>query len=83
MAAIGYGEFRPVDSNDTPEGRARNRRVVLVIMSGADARTSERLNHLQTTREGTLKPPGGEPAGQQAAATVPLPPGPSDTGPGP
>lgn len=83
MAAIGYGEFRPVDSNDTPEGRARNRRVVLVIMSGADARTSERLNHLQTTREGTFKPPGGEPPGQQAAATIQLPPGPADAGPGP
>jgi hypothetical protein len=46
-----------VASNDTPEGRARNRRVVLVIMSGADARVSERLNHLQTTREGELLRP--------------------------
>jgi chemotaxis protein MotB len=51
MAAIGYGEFRPLGSNDTVDGRARNRRVVLVIMSGADARVSERLDHLQTTRE--------------------------------
>jgi len=57
LAAIGYGEYRPVASNDTPEGRASNRRVVLVIMSGADARVSERLNHLQTTREGELLPP--------------------------
>jgi chemotaxis protein MotB len=57
LAAVGYGEYRPVASNDTPEGRARNRRVVLVIMSGADARVSERLNHLQTTREGKLLPP--------------------------
>ncbi len=52
MAAIGYGEFRPVASNATPEGRAKNRRVVLVIMSGSDARISQRLDHLQTTREG-------------------------------
>lgn len=56
MAAIGYGEFRPVASNATTEGRAKNRRVVLVIMSGADARVSERLNHLQTTREGLVQP---------------------------
>lgn len=52
MAAIGYGEFRPVAGNETPEGRAKNRRVVLVIMSGADARISQRQDHLQTTREG-------------------------------
>jgi chemotaxis protein MotB len=68
MAAIGYGEFRPVDSNDTPEGRARNRRVVLVIMSGADARVSERLNHLQTTREGVSKPLDGAQAGLPGTA---------------
>lgn len=52
MAAIGYGEFRPLASNVTPTGRAKNRRVVLVIMSGSDARISQRLDHLQTTREG-------------------------------
>ena len=29
--AIGQGEFDPVDTNDTPEGRARNRRIELLI----------------------------------------------------
>jgi len=52
MAAIGYGEFRPIAGNTTAAGRAKNRRVVLVIMSGSDARISQRLDHLQTTREG-------------------------------
>ena len=30
FAAAGFGASRPVDTNDTPEGRARNRRVELV-----------------------------------------------------
>ena len=35
LSATGYGEHRPIAANDTPEGRARNRRVVLVVMSSA------------------------------------------------
>ncbi len=38
MAAIGYGEFRPVTDNATPEGRRKNRRVVLVILADAKVR---------------------------------------------
>lgn len=33
LVAVGYGEFRPVDTNRTPEGRARNRRVTIMILS--------------------------------------------------
>lgn len=32
-AALGRGEFHPVASNDTPEGRARNRRVDILFVS--------------------------------------------------
>jgi outer membrane protein OmpA-like peptidoglycan-associated protein len=31
IAAVGYGETQPVASNQTPEGRARNRRIDVVI----------------------------------------------------
>ncbi|MBC9250453.1 flagellar motor protein MotD [Pseudomonas alcaligenes] len=40
MAAVGYGEFQPVADNATAEGRARNRRVVLVISRNLDVRRS-------------------------------------------
>jgi chemotaxis protein MotB len=30
--SIGYGEYRPVDTNDTPEGRSKNRRVEVSII---------------------------------------------------
>ncbi|WP_090905156.1 flagellar motor protein MotD [Nitrosospira sp. Nsp13] len=33
LTAVGYGENRPVESNDSEEGRARNRRVTLMILS--------------------------------------------------
>lgn len=32
LSALGYGEYRPVQSNDTPEGRSANRRIEVNIM---------------------------------------------------
>ena len=37
MAAIGFGEYRPIGNNSTPEGRNRNRRVVVLILESANA----------------------------------------------
>ena len=33
LSAIGYGEFRPIDTNDTRTGQAKNRRVEIIILS--------------------------------------------------
>lgn len=33
VVVVGYGENKPVASNNTPEGRARNRRVTIMILS--------------------------------------------------
>jgi chemotaxis protein MotB len=35
MASVGYGEYKPIASNDTESGRTKNRRVVIVIVADA------------------------------------------------
>ncbi|PTR16439.1 chemotaxis protein MotB [Nitrosospira sp. Nsp2] len=51
LIAAGYGEYRPVNSNDTEEGRMRNRRVTITILSsspdsepGASPGTSDKFH---------------------------------------
>jgi chemotaxis protein MotB len=33
LSAAGYGEYRPIATNDTDEGRARNRRIDIVVLN--------------------------------------------------
>jgi chemotaxis protein MotB len=73
MAVAGYADNFPVDTNDTPEGRARNRRVDLVILG-----QSGLVSLPDTIRpEGatTSAPVPGELPREQPAAPVPASPG--------
>jgi chemotaxis protein MotB len=36
IAAVGYADTQPVDSNDTEQGRARNRRIEIALMPNLD-----------------------------------------------
>jgi chemotaxis protein MotB len=65
LAVIGFGEQRPVQTNDTPQGRNANRRVVIVILS------TELTRHNDPTE--LPAPPSSAPRDPTApAVTTPL-----------
>lgn len=71
LTAIGYGEQHPVESNDTPAGRARNRRVSILI----DSATPEVKNEITSLEKGA--PTGNEessPSPQSPQGTRPITP---------
>jgi chemotaxis protein MotB len=46
MSAVGYAEFKPIAKNDTVQGRSKNRRVKIVVLSDAIARRTNRAEQL-------------------------------------
>jgi chemotaxis protein MotB len=61
LGAVGYGEFRPVADNSTAEGRARNRRIAITILSeemaGADVTAPGATNSLPSAPVFTTNAP--------------------------
>lgn len=54
MSVVGYGDTRPVADNSTPEGKEKNRRVVIMIMPNNDV--------AKTIRQDTKTPPQALPS---------------------
>lgn len=72
MAAVGYGEFQPVADNASEEGRARNRRVVLVISRNLDVRRSiSGVGSANAKPDAALRRAGTQPAPAPASAASP------------
>jgi chemotaxis protein MotB len=69
LAVIGHGEFRPAQSNDTPEGRNANRRVVIVILS-TDGTVPQGAAPEATKPADETVPPASAPAAPALAAPV-------------
>ena len=65
MAAIGFGEYRPVADNSTPEGRNKNRRVVILILESASA---DKV--LNGDNQGTSKQPAGDTGSHAGQAPI-------------
>jgi len=51
LSAAGYGEYYPVESNKTPEGRLQNRRVDFVILSTKEMESEPQSEETQDKKE--------------------------------
>lgn len=62
LGVVGYGEFRPIADNATPEGRARNRRIAITILSDEVA-GADTAQPLQPSPAGDDKPAAADASG--------------------
>ena len=70
LISVGYGQWRPVASNDTPEERAHNRRVELIISGiDLDSEAGDDIQQYYTMRE-SADPSETLPPTESAAMTA-------------
>lgn len=74
LSAVGYGEFHPIADNKDEEGRFKNRRVVLVLMSQAFARYG--MTDDERARVLNLAPSQPSPSPETAVESTPEQPAP-------
>lgn len=74
LVAVGYGENHAVDSNDTAEGRARNRRVTVMILNEEQPRIS---NTPPSNAQGAASASGGQSPQPQSPPTATPPAAPT------
>ncbi len=74
LSAIGFGEYEPVQSNATPQGRNANRRVVIVILS-TDGSVPDAVQPVTAPSSGPASPTTVSPssAGGGRSGTVSAP----------
>lgn len=51
LASIGYGQYQPISDNETEDARAKNRRVVLVVMASLDGQQDKRIYEFELLKE--------------------------------
>lgn len=77
LSVLGFGQFRPVASNATPEGRNANRRVLLVILPSSDADPSSAVADTANAAPTPDSPAAPTPVSGAAPAAVRPAPSPS------
>jgi chemotaxis protein MotB len=72
LSVIGFGEFRPTQSNDTAAGRGANRRVIIVILAGEGAPTPADVADISVDENQAKAETGTAPPSDPVASPPPV-----------